>query len=97
MSTLTQDQFREADLTPGEINRIARWENMDFIKERLRRLDAGEYLTIARIAREGNPDKYVGRLRDRGIDIGVDGHEYGVWVASKSDETKEVRVFKRWR
>jgi hypothetical protein len=86
----------EAPLTVEERTIISGGDSQ-IISGKLREIDCGQYLVVARIGEESDSaDNYVRPLITLGVDIGdEENQDYGVDVVSMGNETKEVRVYRR--
>ena len=69
--------------------------NPKMIKDKLKEIDSGQYIPIARIGIGCSFEGYLERLRGVGVDVGVDNNEFGfVEVAVDGDKLRELRVYR---
>jgi len=69
--------------------------NPEIIRDKLREIDSGQYIPIARIGIGCSFEGYLERLRGVGVDVGVDNNEFGfVEVAVDGDKLRELRVYR---
>jgi len=103
MSTLTDSTgLTEAPLTFEE-RAVLGQGDPQVVAGKLRELDSGKYLTIARIGKSSDPERYVYRIRRVGLGIGPRGNDdYGFVAVPIIEEDvfedfqiREVRVFRR--